>query len=131
MSGIDIPAIESIILAAKRNALTMVRIRQGETTIWIEMEASMSGGSMASAESHSPVSADVLVKSQLVGYFHRPEHVAEEGQRVDPDTPVGVIEALGLPNEVLAGVSGTLEEILVEEGAPVEYGQAIARVKIT
>jgi acetyl-CoA carboxylase biotin carboxyl carrier protein len=76
------------------------------------------------------------IKSELVGTFYsRPSPEAEPyikvGGKVTPTTVVGLIEAMKLYNDVQAGCSGVIAEILVENQQPVEYGQVLFRVDPT
>lgn len=76
----------------------------------------------------------VYVKSPMVGTFYRspsPESppFVEEGGKVKADTVVCIIEAMKVMNEIQSEVSGKIVEILVENGEPVEYGQALMKVK--
>jgi acetyl-CoA carboxylase biotin carboxyl carrier protein len=76
------------------------------------------------------------LSSPIVGTFYRaskPEAdpFVEVGSHVDPDTTVCVIEAMKVMNEVKAEVKGTIREILVENGQPVEYGQPIFVIEST
>jgi biotin carboxyl carrier protein len=80
--------------------------------------------------------ADELYKitSPIVGTFYRaPSPTADvfvnQGSRVEADTVVCIIEAMKLMNEIQAEVSGTVEKIYVENGQPVEYGQALFGIK--
>jgi len=70
------------------------------------------------------------VKAPMVGTFYRapsPEArpFVEVGQVVKQGDTVCVIEAMKLMNEIEADASGTVKAILVENGQPVEYGQAL------
>jgi acetyl-CoA carboxylase biotin carboxyl carrier protein len=71
-----------------------------------------------------------VVKSPMVGTFYRspgpgkPAFV-EVGQAVKSDQTVCIIEAMKLLNEIECGFEGTISEILVENGQPVEYGQPL------
>ncbi len=47
------------------------------------------------------------------------------GDRVQDNTVMCIIEAMKLMNEIKAEMSGTVREVLVENGMPVEYGQPI------
>ncbi len=72
----------------------------------------------------------VAVKSPMVGTFYRspaPDEAAfvEVGDRIRSDQTVCIIEAMKLMNEIEAEVSGQVMEILVKNGEPVEYGQAL------
>jgi acetyl-CoA carboxylase biotin carboxyl carrier protein len=71
-----------------------------------------------------------VVKSPMVGTFYRsPSPGAasfiELGQSVKPGDPLCIIEAMKLLNEIEAEVGGTVKQILVENGQPVEYGQPL------
>jgi acetyl-CoA carboxylase biotin carboxyl carrier protein len=69
-----------------------------------------------------------VVKSPMVGTFYRsatpndPPFV-EVGQQVAQGDVLCVIEAMKIMNQIESDVSGTVTEILVENGEPVEYGQ--------
>jgi acetyl-CoA carboxylase biotin carboxyl carrier protein len=70
------------------------------------------------------------VKSPMVGTFYRSpgpdaKPFVELGQAVKPGDTLCIIEAMKLLNEIEAEVTGTVREILVENGQPVEYGQAL------
>ena len=72
----------------------------------------------------------VAVKSPMVGTFYRspaPDEPAfvEVSDRIRSDQTVCIIEAMKLMNEIEAEVSGQVMEILLKNGDPVEYGQAL------
>ena len=50
------------------------------------------------------------------------------GSAVEEDTIVGIIEVMKLMNTVRAQVRGTVAEVLVTDGALVEYGEILLRV---
>jgi len=74
------------------------------------------------------------VTAPLLGTFYRspkpgaPPFV-EVGARVEEETIVAIIEVMKLMNTVRAGVSGTVTEILVADGALAEYGETLLRVR--
>lgn len=75
-----------------------------------------------------------IVKSPMVGTFYRspnPESPSfvEVGSAVKPGDTLCIIEAMKLLNEIEAEISGTVRQILVENGQPVEYGQALFLVE--
>ena len=51
------------------------------------------------------------------------------GSAVEPDTIVGIIEVMKMMNSVHAGLAGTIAEVCVENGEPVEYGAPLFRVE--
>ena len=64
--------------------------------------------------------------SQFVGYF-RPS--VDIGEAVSKNMVVGVVESLGLPNDVVAPAAGRLASFLVSDGDAVEYGTVVARIE--
>lgn len=74
------------------------------------------------------------IKSPMVGTFYRaasPESKAyvEPGTKVTETSVVCIIEAMKIMNEIQAETKGTVIELLVENGQPVEYGQRLFKVK--
>lgn len=77
-----------------------------------------------------------VVTSPMVGTFYRapsPESppFAEVGTKVGADNVVCIIEAMKVMNEIQSEISGTVTEVLVENGEAVEYGQPLFKVKTT
>lgn len=75
----------------------------------------------------------VLVKSPMVGTFYaapNPDAAAyvKVGDHVGPETTVCIIEAMKLFNEIPAECSGKVVAALVQNGDPVEFGQALFKV---
>ena len=75
------------------------------------------------------------VKSPMVGTFYRspsPENpvFVDAGAKVEEKTVVCIIEAMKIMNEIQAEIKGTVVEMLVENGQPVEYGQRLFRIKL-
>ena len=108
----------------------------------VESAASGDAGSAAPAEStvagdsaarEQPATTLIEIKSPMVGTFYRagapgaPPYV-DTGQRISEGDTLCIIEAMKLMNEFESDISGTIEEILVEDGEPVEYGQVLFRV---
>jgi len=76
----------------------------------------------------------VYIKSPMVGTFYRaasPESkpFADAGTKVTETSVVCIIEAMKIMNEIQAEAKGTILEVLVENGQPVEYGQRLFKVK--
>lgn len=74
------------------------------------------------------------IKSPMVGTFYSspsPESkaFAEIGTAVTETSVVCIIEAMKIMNEIQSEVKGTVVEILVENGEPVEYGQRLFKLK--
>ncbi|MCV9387541.1 acetyl-CoA carboxylase biotin carboxyl carrier protein [Reichenbachiella ulvae] len=72
----------------------------------------------------------VEIKSPMIGTFYRaanpesPDFV-NIGDKVDKGSPVCIIEAMKLFNEIESEVSGTIVKVLVDNASPVEYDQPL------
>ena len=76
----------------------------------------------------------VEITAPMVGTFYRapaPDEAmfVEVGDRIAVGQTVCIIEAMKLMNELEAEVSGEIVDILVENAEPVEFGQALMRVR--
>ncbi len=93
-------------------------------------------GAVAGAE--PPLAAKAIesvpMKEIVVGTFYRaaspdaPPFV-EVGKPVTEDTVVCIIEAMKVMNEIKAETSGVIAEVLADNGKPVQFGQALFRVR--
>jgi acetyl-CoA carboxylase biotin carboxyl carrier protein len=76
-----------------------------------------------------------VVTSPFVGTFYRkpnpdsPVYVSLN-DKVDKGAVLCIVEAMKLMNEIEADVAGTVIGILVEDGAPVEYGQPLFKIAV-
>ena len=104
---------------------------------------------MAAAPAHAPVAAaaapqgaapsgppagTIEIKSPMVGTFYRsanPESApyVDEGDEVNADTVVCIVEAMKVFNEIKAETAGTVERVLVNNGDAVEFGQKLFLVR--
>ncbi len=148
--------IKELIALFKRNDLTVFKLEQEGVKITLKRGAdgamTMVGGPVATPVVASvPVPASVPVAaapaesapaapvgkeitSPMVGTFYAspsPDSApfVSVGQSVTPDTVICIIEAMKVMNEIKAEVSGVVTEILAENGKPVQFGQALFRVK--
>jgi acetyl-CoA carboxylase biotin carboxyl carrier protein len=84
----------------------------------------------APAAEPAPGQEGHVVKAPMVGTFYRSaspdaKPFVEVGQGVKEGDTICIIEAMKLMNEIEADASGVVKAILVENGQPVEYGQAL------
>ncbi len=75
------------------------------------------------------------IKSPIVGTFYRspsPESdpFVEIGSRVNIGNTLCIVEAMKLMNEIESDKSGTIEQILLQSGEPVEYNQVLFLIKL-
>ena len=74
------------------------------------------------------------VLSPMVGTFYRAaspeaEPFVSAGDRIESGQTVCIIEAMKIMNEIPADVQGEVVEILVGDGQPVEYNQALFKIR--
>ena len=86
------------------------------------------------AAAHAPSNGELEIKSPMIGTFYRapsPEaaNYIEVGSEVNTDTVVCIIEAMKVMNEIKAEVKGVITQILVENAKPVEFGQAMFKIR--
>jgi acetyl-CoA carboxylase biotin carboxyl carrier protein len=88
-----------------------------------------------SAETPDPSDEGLMpINSPIVGTFYRSpapdaDPFVSEGAAVTAETVVCIVEAMKIMNEVKAETKGTIEKVLIENGEPVEYGQAMFLVR--
>ena len=93
------------------------------------------GGVPATAKAPAADSPNtVTIKSPMVGTFYsKPNPKAEPfvkvGSKVDVNTPICIIEAMKVFNEIPAEVRGTVIAVLVEDGEAVEFDKPLFKVE--
>lgn len=86
------------------------------------------------ADGGAPVAEGKEITSPMVGTFYRkPSPEADlfvnVGDTIAEGQTLCIIEAMKVMNEIKSEVSGTVTEILIEDGTPVQFGEALFRVK--
>ena len=76
----------------------------------------------------------IAIEAPMVGTFYQSPKPGEPpfvqvGDTVTVGQVICIIEAMKLFNEIEAEQSGTIVELLVEDGVPVEYGQPLFRIE--
>ena len=113
-----------------------VRIKRGGEVIAASPAPIALAARPAVAEPARQPAADagmLVIKSPMVGTFYKasgPDAAAcvKVGDRIGPEKTVCIVEAMKVFNEIPAGISGQVVAILVENGAPVEFGQPLIKV---
>jgi acetyl-CoA carboxylase biotin carboxyl carrier protein len=144
----DVKKVRQLIELMKEHDLNELDLRQADNRVRIrrggEVVAYSTPAPATAAPAAAPVApaapapaADdrmVVIKSPMVGTFYKassPDSPAfvKVGDRIGPEKTVCIIEAMKVFNEIPAGVSGQVVAILVENGAPVEFGQPLIKVE--
>ena len=144
----DVRKIRKLISLMQDNDLTEIDLRHADSAVRIKRGGEVASYSApavappvapaASAQPAAPAeSAEearmIVVKSPMVGTFYlasSPDSppFAKVGDRIGPEKTVCIVEAMKVFNEIPAGVSGQIVSVLVENGAPVEFGQPLIKV---
>lgn len=152
---IDVQQIRELIELMVEHNMGEIRVKEGETVVSLRRgpsgevvmaapqylpqptampQAAMPADIQATAEAGSEDSGLIAIKAPMVGTFYassEPESppFVSVGSEVGEETPVCIIEAMKVFNEIKAEVSGTIEQILVRNEQAVEYGQTIMLVR--
>ena len=147
---IDIEQIRELLKLMAEHDLGELKIRQGDTVIALRksrpgepvvyappVAASLPAALAAAAHAAPEPAPDeglVPIVSPMVGTVYlspdpeSPPYISV-GHEVDPATPVCIIEAMKVFNEIRAEVAGIVERILVQNEQAVEFGQPLMLVR--
>jgi acetyl-CoA carboxylase biotin carboxyl carrier protein len=109
-------------------------VQQFTAPVMAPAPAPVVAGAPAPAPAAAPVAPEApaghLVKSPMVGTFYRSSSpgakaFVEIGSQVKQGETICIIEAMKILNEIEADKSGTVTQILGENGQAVEYGQPL------
>ena len=145
----DLRKLKSIIDLMKEGGVSEIELTEGEDRVRIVNGPDLKGVALPSNEKEiftvstqstqveKPIAATKeteTINAPMVGTFYRsPSPGAKPfvsvGQTVHAGETVCIIEAMKLLNEIEAESDGTIVKILVENGDPVEFGQALFEIR--
>ena len=146
----DIRKVKKLIELLETSDIAEIEIKEGEEAVRISRSSSVKttvvapATAPAAAPAPSPVAAAEekpapqttsghVVSSPMVGTFYRspspssPPFV-EIGTHVKAGDVVCIIEAMKMMNQIEAEKAGVIEAILVNDGEPVEFDQALVTI---
>ena len=147
----DLRKLKTLIELVETSGISELEVTEGEEKVRIVKSGSAPSGGMvmlpqagqmmapaAAPAAAAPAAAPAApapatgftVKSPMVGTFYRSSSptsasFVDIGSKVAEGDTVCIIEAMKLMNEIPAEKAGTITQILVENGSPVEYGQPL------
>jgi acetyl-CoA carboxylase biotin carboxyl carrier protein len=155
----DIKEIKAVIDLMRKNSLTefeyekdgtKIRIQRGPdgkpqvfssspnllaTPTLVPIPTALPSAPLAPSPTPTPPAESLpTINSPMVGTFYgspapdAPAYISV-GTAVTPESVVCIIEAMKVMNEIKAEMSGTITEILVESGKPVEFGKPLFRIR--
>ena len=118
-------------LSVKRGSLPVVSTLPTVPVSTPTVAPSAPSGTSAGTKAEENV---LVIKAPMVGAFYvapspESEPYVKVGSAVRPETTVCILEAMKVMNEVRAECTGEILEVLVKNGAPVEYGQPLFKVR--
>ncbi|HEZ7444587.1 TPA: acetyl-CoA carboxylase biotin carboxyl carrier protein [Neisseria meningitidis] len=124
----DLRKLKKLIDLVEESGIAEIEVTEGEEKVRITRTIAAAPVYAAPA----PAARDLsdAQKSPMVGTFYRAPGpnaapFVEVGQQVKVGDTLCIIEAMKLMNEIEAEKSGTVKEILVENGTPVEFGEPL------
>jgi acetyl-CoA carboxylase biotin carboxyl carrier protein len=154
VSAVDLKDIKAIIDLMKKNSVSEFELEKQDFKIRLKRAAN--GGTSSSGNDEnatlpyvqtlpvvpSPAAmaaismspAEVEIKSPMIGTFYRapsPESApyTEVGAEVTAESVVCIIEAMKVMNEIKAEAKGVITQVMVENAKPVEFGQALFKIR--
>ena len=133
----DIAKIEELIEVLESSRTEELSVRKGSLSVHIRKGRKPAPVHAPPAQPETPPPpaqeqpvGERLILAPMVGIFHAVDGVAREGAHIAAGQVVGAIESMKLLNDVISEFSGVVRETMVEDGAPVEYGQPLCRVEV-
>ena len=122
--------------------LTEIEYTEKDTKIKVSKSSSSVSSQITSVANPSPVTKEKIsapvsgteIKSPIIGTAYlAPEPGAkkfsEVGKKIKKGETIMIVEAMKTMNHIASTADGTVKEICVEDGQPVEFGQTILIVE--
>jgi acetyl-CoA carboxylase biotin carboxyl carrier protein len=146
----DIRKLKKLIELVEESDIAEIEIHEGEESVRISKGSALAVPMAASAYAvpaappaapgrpesgggEAPKPAEIqghVIRAPMVGTFYRAsspgaKSFVEEGQSVREGDTLCIIEAMKILNQIESDTSGTVKQILVENGQPVEYNEPL------
>jgi len=150
----DIRKVKKLIELLKESGISEIEVHEGEESVRISSYHAM-GVRQTVVQAPSQASVNIpqasvtpepvqdpapvvdeghIIKSPMVGiYYSSPSPdtspFVEIGQTVNKGDVLCIVEAMKIMNQIESEISGVISKIFVENGEPIEYGQALFALK--
>jgi len=133
----DLKRIEELITLLEGSRSEEMCVTKGDFTVRVRKGGKLkpakpkqpAGSAKAPAAAQEQPPDEQYILAPMVGIFHTVDGVAQIGAKISKGQVVGAIESMKLLNDVVSDLSGTVSEVLVDEGTPVEFGQVLCRIE--
>ncbi|MBM2811840.1 MAG: acetyl-CoA carboxylase biotin carboxyl carrier protein subunit [Chloroflexi bacterium] len=121
-------AIEEVLDAVRGSSISELEIEWEDLRVRVARDPSASNLVPPYDESAVEPDPEVTVRSAYVGVFHVDSSLPGHGSSLSAGARIGEIETLGMRNPIISPVAGVLVDVLIEDLAPVEYGQPLVTI---
>ena len=145
---LDLDQLRELIRLLDESGLTEIEIEHDDDRIRVRRDPALAPSALVgpswtpgtqasvqpSAEAAREQEDGAYVTSPFVGTFYRApspqsDPFVDVGDTISPGQVLCIVEAMKLMNEIEAEVAGTIAEVLMEDGKPVEYGDRLFRIE--
>ncbi len=147
----DIAELEQLVNMVRESRVGELTLRRNDERVTIRRAAGVTAPSvsLAKGEYDYPYAAQyaeivdedtdeiaiddqpVLVTAPLVGVFGHVKPIVVLNTRVVEGQVIGVIEAMKILTEIKSPATGTIVDLFIEGGHPVEFGQALFEIRVS
>jgi len=141
----DIRKVKKLIELLEESDVAEIEIHEGEESVRISRASSFAAPLLQQPVAAAPAAVESspegvtskpaepeghLIRAPMVGTFYRApspgaKTFIEVGQRVDAGDTLCIIEAMKILNQIESDKAGVVQQILVENGQPVEYNEPL------
>ncbi|MFC6294613.1 acetyl-CoA carboxylase biotin carboxyl carrier protein [Lactiplantibacillus daoliensis] len=122
----DLKDLDRLVEKYDRQGYQQIRVKAGELEIEVSRQATVA--KTDTTDVAAATDEDQTITSPMVGVMHLSPDLTV-GQTVTKGQELGQIESMKLFNPLVCPQTGTLTTILVEEGATVEFGQPLFKMR--
>jgi acetyl-CoA carboxylase biotin carboxyl carrier protein len=141
----DIRKVKKLIELLEESDVAEIEIHEGEESVRISRASSFATPLLQQPVAAAPAATEAaseslisrpaepeghLIRAPMVGTFYRApspgaKTFIEVGQPVDAGDTLCIIEAMKILNQIESDKAGVVQQILVENGQPVEYNEPL------
>ena len=145
MKEVSAEYIEKLVEIMKGNELTEITLEDSDRSLFIKSNGFVPvvkekeivekiEETVIQEEKEEPKKNLVPITSNMIGLYYEKQSGSEVpfvkvGDSIKEGQTICLIETVKIMNKVTSDVSGTVAEICIEDGKPVEYGQVIMYVE--
>ena len=145
MKEVSTEYIEKLVEIMKGNEITEVTLEDSDRSLFIKSNGFVPvvkekeivekiEETVIQEEKEEPKKNLVPITSNLIGLYYEKQNGSDVpfvkvGDSIKEGQTICLIETVKIMNKVTSDVSGTVAEICIEDGKPVEYGQVIMYVE--